>query len=174
MNKGKFILLLAATLALGACSSINPFNDSKMVEMDRLDAKDALRVPKYMLEAQPNNIGVGEGRADNPQTSRDLASHYARVELCSKLSVQARSRTRTTAAQNSKGARSATSVTGTVASETQCAAAIGSPDVLDVNTVQFGREYVTWTRIQSDAVEAIQSNEFSAADAAVAQTLKVD
>tara|TARA_B110000503_G_C7024154_1_gene361087 strand:+ start:207 stop:731 length:525 start_codon:yes stop_codon:yes gene_type:complete len=174
MTIGKLILSTAALAILTGCGSLNPFNDSRMVKMDRMDPEDRLRLPKYMLEAQGSNIGVGEGRADNPQTSRDLAAHFAKVELCSKLSVQANSLTRTTATQNSKGGRSATAVTGTVASETRCAAVVGSPDVLDISTVQVGREYVTWTRIQSDSVEQPQTNEFSAADQTTANQLRTN
>lgn len=167
------VLILAATAGLGACSSINPWNDSRMVQMDRQDPEDRLKVPRYMLEAQPSNVGVGEGRADDAQTSRALAAHYARVDLCGKLGVTANSVTRTTAAQNTKGVRSATSVTGSVASETVCAADVRSPEVLDTTTVQSAREFITWMRVSSDSVEPLQTNTFTDADAKAAQQLRV-
>ena len=110
--RGKILIALVLTVGLGGCST---FSDSKMVTMNQRDADDALKVPKYMLTAQASNVGVGEGRATDAQTSRDLADHYAKVDLCRKLVVTANSRVRTTAAQTAKGSRSNTAITGTVA-----------------------------------------------------------
>lgn len=166
--KGKILLSIAVGIALSGCSS------NRLVKMDRLDPEDALKVPAYMLEAQPSNIGIGEGRADQPQQSRQIAMHYASVDLCTKLGGRTDSRTRSTASQNSKGGRSRTSVTETIASETRCSAMVNLPDVLDVQTVQFGREFVTWTRIQSDDVSEPVDNSFSDQDQRVADNLRVN
>lgn len=171
--KTKLLGILGATILLGGCSSMNPWSDSRMVEIDQRKSSAALEVPRYMLEAQPSTVGVGEGRATNPQTARDLADHYAKVDLCRKLGVAANSRVRTTAAQTSKGARSATSVTGTVASETTCAAMVANPEVLDTATVQQGVEYITWVRISSDDVSAQLNDTFDATDASTAAAARV-
>ena len=169
--RGKILIALVLTIGLGGCST---FSDSKMVTMDQRDADDALKVPKYMLTAQASNVGVGEGRATDAQTSRDLADHYAKVDLCRKLVVTANSRVRTTAAQTAKGSRSNTAITGTVASETTCAALVAGPAVKDTTTVQHGYEFVTWVRLESDDVSAQRVDTFTSADGAAAQQLSAN
>ena len=169
--RGKILIALVLTIGLGGCST---FSDSKMVTMTQRDADDALKVPKYMLTAQASNVGVGEGRATDAQTSRDLADHYAKVDLCRKLVVTANSRVRTTAAQTAKGSRSNTAITGTVASETTCAALVAGPAVKDTTTVQHGYEFVTWVRLESDDVSEQRVDTFTSADSNAAQQLSAN
>lgn len=166
--KGKILLsVLIGTALLSGCSS------NRLVKMDRLDPEDALKVPAYMLEAQPSNVGVGEGRADRPQQSRAFAMHYAKLELCEKLGGRTDSKTRSTASQNGKGGNSRTSITESSAGETTCSALVNDPEVLDIQTVQLGQRYITWVRIESDNVTQPVDNSFSEQDQALANTLEV-
>jgi hypothetical protein len=72
-----------------------------------------------------------------------MATHYAIVDLCRKLSQEAKSKTRSTATQNSKGGSSLTSVTGAIVSETSCSARVGTPKELNKDMFQKGNIYKT-------------------------------
>lgn len=170
--KAKLIAVAVSGLVLTGCSSLNPFSDSRMVSVDRLDPKDAAKVPKYFVEAQEPNRGVGEGRASNLQSSKDLARHHALVDLACKQNIDVKSQTNSTAAQNSKGGSSLTANTATVTSTSKCAALIRSTEDINLDIVQYGNEFRTYNRVRSDSVEQPVQNQFTEADQKQAERLR--
>jgi len=174
LMKRQLILATIGAIALSGCSSMNPWSANRMVELDRIEAEDGFRVPKYITEPQDADIGVGIGRATDPEASINMATHYAVVDLCRKLAQKANSKTRSTATQNSKGGSSLTSVTGAIVSETTCSARVGTPKELNKDMFQKGQEFITFVRLESSAVEASINNQFTAGDQATADSLRVN
>ena len=174
MKKLVIPVALVSTMVLSGCSSMNPFNDSRLVKVDRYDQEDAFRIPKYMSDSQPDNIGVGAGRSDDYNTAVEMAKHQATVDLCRKLELETRSKTRTTATQNAKGGRSLTALTGTIVSETACKAVVRNPIEVEKDVFQKGYEFHAFMKIESDSVEAPLDNQFTNGDQSVANQLSVD
>jgi len=172
--KRQLILATIGAIALSGCSSMNPWSANRMVELDKIEAEDGFKVPKYITEPQDDDIGVGIGRATDPEASINMATHYAIVDLCRKLSQEAQSKTRSTATQNSKGGSSLTSVTGAIVSETSCSAKVGTPKELNKDMFQKGNEFVTFVRLESSNVQQSLTNQFSSADQNVADSLDVN
>lgn len=168
------VAIAASALLLSGCASMNPWNDSRLVKVDRFDNEDQFRIPKYMTNSQPDNIGIGAGRSDDYNTAVEMAKHQATVDLCRKLELDASSRTRTTATQNAKGGRSLTALTGTIVSETKCSAIVRNPLELEKDVFQKGYEFHAFMMIESNSVEAPLDNQFTTGDQSVADQLSVD
>jgi len=162
--KGFLIAGIATAVILSGCSSIQTF--------DKVDS-EKLGAPKTWLNHTGENEGRGYAQSDKLDTAVTLAIADAKQDLCSKVSTEAKRLVRTTANLNSKGATSLTATTGSITSEAKSQCVVSDAEV-ETEVLAEGRFLHVYAMITSDNVSEIVNNEFSEADAALANSQRVD
>jgi len=162
--KGILVAGIATAIFLSGCSSIQKFDK---VESDELGA------PKAWLNHTGENEGRGYAKSDKLDTAVTLAIADAKQDLCAKVSTEAKRRIRTTANLNSKGATSLTATTGSITSEAKSQCVVNNAEI-ETEVLAEGRFLHVYAMITSESVSEIINNEFSTADAELANSQRVD
>jgi hypothetical protein len=167
--KGKLLLpILGTAVILSGCSSVN-YKEFKQIESTEPGA------PKAWLDHTGPNEGRGysEGNYNNLQHIETLATTAAKHDLCAKHNTETKRKVRTTANVNGKGAQSQIATTGSITTEAKSQCEIGE-NIPEIIHVAEGNRIHVYAMVTSDNINEIVNNQFSQADAQLANSQTVD
>ena len=168
MKYKTLIPAVGLAILISGCSSMD-YKEFKQIESKEPGA------PKVWLDHTDLNEGRGyfKGNFTNLKDLETLAVTAAKHDLCAKHNTETKSKVRTTANVNGKGAQSQIATTGSVTNEAKSQCEIGTNDVKIIHAAEGNIVHV-YAMVTSEEVNEIVNNQFSQADAELANSQKVD